>query len=78
MVFTRNINTFNCKLCKAYEHLPLESPQLDKIENDLEANYQSMKVLNAKGRDLQAFSDQCIPAMEKKLTQIEEQVSFIR
>ena len=69
MAFTRTINYSNCKLCKDYANLPLESPRLDKIEYDLEVNSHSLKELNAKSRTLQVFSNIFILAMEKKLLQ---------
>ena len=72
LAFTRTINESNHKLRTSYENLPYESPRLDQIEHDLKTNFQTMKTLNAKGRDIQALSAYCIPVMEKKIAQLED------
>ena len=52
--------------------LPLDSDQLDKIELSLEANFHSLKNLNARGWALQAFSDIRISELKRQIAHLQD------
>ena len=78
MDFTTNLTASNRNLRKDYADLASESPRLTQIEHDLQANSQSLRELNAKGRELEAFSDQRISEMEQKIGQLATDLKNLR